>query len=128
MHLHRRRARPPAGGSIRCVGKHGVNQSSGVGGEQRLDDCQSSLEIIEGVEETAKGISQIAEATTEQAQTAAEVNTGIQNISSITENNASAPEEMSGSAEELSGQALQLKELVNTFKIDDSINSGNPSA
>jgi len=82
-------------------------------------------EIIEGVQATTDRISKIAEATVEQAKNADEAASAIGNISQVTEQIAAQSEEMASSSEELGAQAVQLRGLVDHFKLQDGADRGS---
>ncbi len=78
-------------------------------------------EIIPGINNTAMLVEEIATASAEQEQGVNQVNSAIQQFSQVTQQNATSAEEMAGSSEELSGQASELDNMIQFFKVDDSI-------
>ncbi len=80
-------------------------------------------EFVPEVGKTAKLVQEIAAASTEQNTGALEINTSIQQLNAVTQQNASASEELASSAVEMSSQAERLKEIINFFKVHNSMKS-----
>ncbi len=74
-------------------------------------------EIVDGVTNVTELIGMIAGASNEQALGIEQVNTGLGEIDRVTQANTVNAGESAAAAEKLSSQAVQLKELLNRFKL-----------
>ena len=74
-------------------------------------------EIVDGVTNVTELIGMIAGASNEQAQGIEQVNAGLGEIDRVTQANTVNAGESAAAAEKLSSQAVQLKELLNRFKL-----------
>lgn len=82
-------------------------------------------EMLPQVEKTTRLVQEIAASSAEQTNATNQVNGSIQQLNQITQQNASSSEEMAANAEELDAQALQLKEIIDYFKVDDRFSSSS---
>lgn len=76
-------------------------------------------EMLPEIEKTAQLVQEIAAASSEQNNGVQQINKAIQDLNNITQQTASSSEELATSAEEMSSQAMQLKAIINFFKVDD---------
>lgn len=74
-------------------------------------------QIIPDIEKTANLIQEINSASIEQTSGVNQINNAVQQLNNITQQNAAAAEELATNAEELSSQALQLKDMMEYFKL-----------
>ncbi|MCM1023720.1 MAG: methyl-accepting chemotaxis protein [Prevotella sp.] len=88
--------------------------------------ASSTSDALAGVEKRASGVDgivkEIAAASEKQAAMIEQINSGIEQISSVVQTNSATAEQSAAASEELSGQASVLRDLIGTFKIDDSAN------
>jgi len=97
-------------GSIKSVEK----------GTKLVDETAKSLiKIVESTKQTSVLVNEIAEASQIQAQSITQVTQGVEQISSVVQTNSATAEESAAAASELSTQASILKELVDSFKLQD---------
>ncbi|MCR5481516.1 MAG: HAMP domain-containing protein [Clostridia bacterium] len=90
-------------------------------GTHIADETAAALsEIVNGIGKAAELVSNIASASGEQATGIAEVHKGIEQVSEVVQNNTSTAEEAAASSEELYGQAEMLRNLVDSFQIDEA--------
>ncbi|MGA1824163.1 MAG: methyl-accepting chemotaxis protein [bacterium] len=74
-------------------------------------------EILTGVTKASDLVGEIAAASNDQAQGIAQVNQGLGQIDQVTQQATANAEEGASAAEELSGQAVQLRALLQHFKL-----------
>jgi len=97
-------------GSIKSVEK----------GTKLVDETAKSLvKIVESTKQTSALVNEIAEASQIQAQSITQVTQGVEQISAVVQTNSATAEESAAAASELSTQASILKELVDSFKLED---------
>lgn len=77
-------------------------------------------EIIDQVRNMADLINDISSASAEQATGIGEVELAVGQLDQVTQQNAALVEESSAAAESLKEQAIHLRELVSTFRVDNS--------
>ncbi len=80
-------------------------------------------EIVPSIAKTSDLVQEIASASEEQSTGAAQINGAIVQLSEATQQNASASEQLAATSEEMSGQAEQLQQLMQFFRVGDSIES-----
>lgn len=83
---------------------------------------KSLEELAGGIDESVVAIGQISDASAAQATSIQQVTQGIDQISSVVQTNSATSEESAAASEELSSQAMEMKRLVEQFKLegDDS--------
>jgi methyl-accepting chemotaxis protein len=91
-----------------------------IGVEKTTASGTALKEIIAMAEQVGDTITQIASAATEQSSATEQVNMNVAQIASLTQGASSAAEETAKACAELSAMALDLQNLVNQFKLDDS--------
>ena len=91
-----------------------------IGVEKTTASGTALKEIIAMAEQVGDTIAQIASAATEQSSATEQVNMNVAQIASLTQGASSAAEETAKACAELSAMALDLQNLVNQFKLDDS--------
>lgn len=79
------------------------------------------------IEKTGRLVEEIAAASMEQGVGADQINYAIQHLNQITQQNAAASEGMATSAEDLNVHALQLKEVFDFFKLENTIAKTKPA-
>ncbi len=77
--------------------------------------------VLPGVNQTNLFMKEIAASSKEQRTGAGQINSAVQQLNQATQESASGSEEMASSAEELSSQAIQLRELIDYFKIEECL-------
>ena len=77
--------------------------------------------IIPDIKKTATLVSEILESSMEQRTGAEQVSKVMMELDNVTQLNASASEESAAMSEELSSQAESLIEMINFFKVDETI-------
>ncbi|GAB4327911.1 MAG: hypothetical protein Kow0037_01830 [Calditrichia bacterium] len=84
--------------------------------------------IIDGITKVNDLIEEIANASTEQVQGIQQVSQGLNQIDAVTQSNAANAEESASAAEELTSQVMQLKQMLDNFKLlRREIRGGQPS-
>jgi methyl-accepting chemotaxis protein len=91
-----------------------------IGVEKTTASGTALKEIIAMAEQVGDTIAQIASAATEQSSATEQVNMNVAQIASLTQGASAAAEETAKACAELSAMALDLQNLVNEFKLDDS--------
>lgn len=81
---------------------------------------KSLEELAAGIDGTVVAIGQISDASAAQATSVQQVTQGIDQISSVVQTNSATSEESAAASEELSSQAMELKRLVDRFKLEDN--------
>ncbi|MEG0894399.1 MAG: methyl-accepting chemotaxis protein [Oscillospiraceae bacterium] len=90
-------------------------------GTKIADDTANALnDVVEKSTKVDTLIHQIAKASDEQANGITQVSIGIEQISAVVQTNSATAEESAASAEELSSQSTILKQLVDTFKLNNN--------
>lgn len=79
-------------------------------------------DIDEQVKRVAEAMRQIVSASQSQSKNIAHVSKAIEQINEVTQQNAANAEESSATAQELSGQSVELKAIVQSFKISNQSN------
>ncbi|MBN2802632.1 MAG: Tar ligand binding domain-containing protein [Deltaproteobacteria bacterium] len=78
-------------------------------------------EIVESARKTADLVGEIAAASSEQAQGISQINIGLDQIDKVTQQNTASAEETASAAEELSGQSMELKRMMEWFRLDKTL-------
>ncbi|MCB0282845.1 MAG: MCP four helix bundle domain-containing protein [Calditrichaeota bacterium] len=78
-------------------------------------------EIFDGVTQVSDFIKNISQASLDQAEGITQINQSLNQIDHITQNNTANAEETASTAEELSSQAAQLSEMVDRFKLENTV-------
>lgn len=76
--------------------------------------------VLPVIEESNSLMKEVAAAAMEQREGASQINNALHQLNIVTQQNAAGSEELAGSAEELSSQSLQLKNLIDFFKVEKS--------
>jgi methyl-accepting chemotaxis protein len=89
-------------------------------GSQQVVQSGATLElIVTSVKRLTDIVGEIAAASGEQTTGIEQVNTAVSQMDAVTQANASQTEELSATAATLNGRAMQLRMLVERFKLDD---------
>lgn len=89
-------------------------------GSALIDITEESLRhIVDGAREVANKIESISQANIQQANFIIQIRQSIEQISDIVQGNSATSEESAAASEELATQAQILKELVNSFEIQE---------
>ncbi len=91
---------------------------SGVNNADRTAEVLT--EINESITKVNDLIAEITVASQEQSASANEMSNALVQVNNVVQQNSSISEETASASEELSGQALQLQELMNFFKVDQT--------
>jgi methyl-accepting chemotaxis protein len=91
-----------------------------IGVEKTTASGSALKEIIAMSKSVGDTIAQIASAATEQSSATEQVNTNVAQIASLTHGASTAAEQTAKACAELSAMALDLQNLVNQFKLDNS--------
>ncbi|MBN2050778.1 MAG: cache domain-containing protein [Spirochaetales bacterium] len=75
-------------------------------------------EIVTSIEKVAQFLEEIDHASREQAMGIEQITTALDQISLVTQTNTSGAEETASAAEELAAEALELKSMVERFKLE----------
>lgn len=94
-----------------------------VGTEQANRSGEAINEIIASVQNVEKVISEIAAASTEQKQGVNQINIAVTEMDNMTQQNAALVEETASASEEMANQAQELLQMVQEFKVSDSLRS-----
>ncbi|GBF35104.1 methyl-accepting chemotaxis protein I [Desulfocucumis palustris] len=87
-------------------------------GTRIAEETSGALEeIVLGVTRITDLISEIASASKEQALGIGQINQGLNQMDQVTQQNSANSEELASASEEMSSQALQVKEMLNKFKL-----------
>ncbi len=76
-------------------------------------------EILPAINKSSDQMKEISAATSEQRLAVNQINEAIQQLNQTTQHTASSSEELSSNAEELSAQAVQLRSLINYFRLKE---------
>lgn len=91
------------------------------------NETAASLDqIVQEIEKVANYIDKIAISSNDQATGIIQINKGIEQVSSVIQNNSATAEESAAASEELSSQAELLKEMVNRFRLNNSLDQEVP--
>lgn len=91
-------------------------------GTQIANETASALnDIVKGVGEVAQIVSDISVASNEQATAITQINEGINQISIVTQGNTATAEQSAAASEEMTSQAQMLEEMVDRFKLRQSV-------
>lgn len=91
-------------------------------GTQIANETATALnEIVKGIGEVAQIVSDISVASNEQAVAITQINEGINQISIVTQGNTATAEESAAASEEMTSQAQTLEEMVDRFKLRQSV-------
>jgi methyl-accepting chemotaxis protein len=100
--------------------ENGVQIAARVG--QSLEQITASTNKVSAL------VQEIAAAAGEQATGIGQINQGVTQLDQVTQQNAGNSEELASSAEELSSQVASLNDLVEQFKVGDSLTTGTAKA
>jgi methyl-accepting chemotaxis protein len=84
--------------------------------------------MVLSINRTSDLVQEIAAASSEQASGAVQINAAMGQLNQITQMNASSSEELAATSEEMSSQAAQLLQLIDFFKVADSVPGSVPNA
>lgn len=103
------------------------NSSSEIGnGVQSVNQANQSVKnIIENILTINKEIRNIATSSQEQATSMSEINISATQMDKATQQNAAMVEETTAASHNLATEAQKLKNIIDKFKLNDSIESGN---
>ena len=73
--------------------------------------------MIPSIQKTSALVQEISQASVGQTNSLVEMSDDMQQLNQTTQQNAAASEELAATSEEMSGQTLQLKELIQYFKL-----------
>ncbi len=82
-------------------------------------------EIINGIEKVTESVIQVASASEEQSVSAEQISKNVESISSVTQQSAAGTEQIARTAEDLNRLTLNLQDLINKFKLNNSNQFGN---
>ena len=99
-------------------------ESVGRGTKVAEETAQSLTQVVEGTKELTDTIRQITAASEEQADGMARIAEGIEQISGVTHSTSATAEESAAASEELTGQAMELKSLLQKFRLQETESSG----
>ncbi len=77
--------------------------------------------VLPSVNKANMFMKEISASSKEQRTGAGQINNAVQQLNQSTQESASGSEEMASSAEELSSQAIQLRELIDYFKVEERL-------
>ncbi len=77
--------------------------------------------VLPGIDKANLFMKEIAASSKEQRTGAGQINGAVQQLNQATQESASGSEEMASSAEELSSQAIQLRQLIDYFKLEERV-------
>jgi methyl-accepting chemotaxis protein len=77
--------------------------------------------IVREIEKVAELVNDISIASKEQDMGISQINQGIMQVSQVVQTNSATSEESAAASEELSGQAELLSDMVNKFKLRDTV-------
>ena len=80
-------------------------------------------QMVPSIRKTADLVQEISSASREQNTGLEQINLAVSQLAQTTQVNASASEELSSTSEEMSGQAVQLQEMIQFFRLEDSHSS-----
>ena len=88
-----------------------------VGARIAEDTSKALEEIVTGSAKVTDLIGEIASASKEQAQGIGQINTGLSQVDQVTQQVTASAEESASASEELSSQSLQLKQMLDKFRL-----------
>lgn len=91
-------------------------------GKKLADQTATSMKnAVQGAAQIMTAVERIAEASIEQSEAVSQITVGVEQISAVTQTNSATAEESAAASEELSGQARYFKELVGSFRLNDTL-------
>jgi len=78
-------------------------------------------QIVENTRQTADVIAEVASAMREQMTASQQIQTSIEQLNQVTQQNAAMSEEVSASSQTLSQESVNLTQMVNQFKLQQSV-------
>jgi methyl-accepting chemotaxis protein len=78
-------------------------------------------EMVPSIVKTADLVQEITAASEEQSSGIGEINGAMTQLDTVTQNNAALSEELASTAEEMNSQAISLEDMMEFFRIDDSV-------
>lgn len=102
--------------SIRRVG-HGAKLAE--------ETAQSLDKIVSSVEKVVELIDNIATASNDQATAVSQIDQAIGQVSTVVQTNSATSEQCAAASEELSNQAVNLRELLNNYRLTSGQNSSS---
>lgn len=114
-------------------------ERSRIAAQEIVEIASSSLQIAEragdqingmvhSIKRTSELVQEISAASNEQASGVAQINAAMGQLSQITQMNASSSEELAATSVEMSSQSAQLLQLIDFFKVADSVTGSVPNA
>jgi len=100
----------------------------GQGSKLVTEAAAKLTEMIGSIRENSTLIEQIANDSREQASSIEEVNTAVRQMDEMTQHNAALVEETNAAIEQTEAQANELDNIVDVFRIDDTVRSAAPSS
>jgi methyl-accepting chemotaxis protein len=88
-----------------------------VGARIAGETSKALEEIVTNAAKVTDLIGEIASASKEQAQGIGQINTGLSHVDKVTQQVTASAEESASASEELSSQSLQLKQMLNKFRL-----------
>ena len=95
----------------------GSIKKTGIGTRIAEDTSKALEEIVAGATKVTDLIGEIASASKEQAEGIGQINTGLSQVDQVTQQVTASAEESASASEELSSQSLQLKQMLDKFKL-----------
>ena len=95
----------------------GSGQKTDRGAQIAQQTAGALEEIVNGVTKVTDLVNEIAAASNEQAQGITQVNQGLGQIDRVTQQNTANAEQSAAAAEQLSGQAVQMKTMLQRFRL-----------
>lgn len=90
-------------------------------GNHLVEEVSNKMVLVsDAAAQVAQINTQVSEDSRSIASSVSEVTIGIDQISSVVQTNSATSEEAAAASEELSGQAMMLKELVGSFRLNES--------
>ncbi len=77
--------------------------------------------VLPGIDKANLFMKEIAASSKEQRTGAGQINSAVQQLNQATQESAAGSEEMASSSEELSSQAIQLRQLIDYFKLEERV-------
>ncbi len=95
----------------------GSVQKTDNGASIARETAEALEEIVAGITKTSDLVEEISAASNEQAQGIGQINQGLEQIDQVTQANTASAEESAAAAEQLSSQAMELRRLLQQFKL-----------
>ncbi|MCE1246191.1 MAG: methyl-accepting chemotaxis protein [Firmicutes bacterium] len=76
--------------------------------------------IVPDIKKTSDLVQEISVASNEQSSGVGEINKAVQQLDKVIQSNAGSSEEIASTAEELNAQAVQMRELIDFFKLEEA--------